>query len=67
MVRRPAVQIDNAAAGFMIAGIIKVDGTGNESLVFIFENANGGTFTEVALNNLKVTDASPAVLPDVES
>lgn len=65
MIRRKATNIIDAAAGYVVAQLKKVDAVGSEKLVFVFEKIESKECTEQEISNI-LFDSSPDVVESFE-
>lgn len=63
MTRRAAVRIPDAAPGFVVEQLVKTDANLNQTMVYVFEASGPGLTTEETINNVHLTDGSPAQIP----
>lgn len=66
MIRRAAVLIaDSTKTGWVLAWLVKVDSSGTETMVLVYEKADDGTVSEMALSAIKFADGGPATIPEI--
>lgn len=63
MFRRAAKRLNDGAAGFSIALLIKTDANANQTGVYLFECSSTGGTTEEPTANITYTDGCPAEVP----
>lgn len=65
MIRRAAALVGTGQQGYALAWLVKIALSGDESMKIAFENSTDGTLSEQALEAVKFTDGSPAVIPEL--